>query len=1018
MKDFDRSRRRDSHFFAENRIAAHSNHAFFANSEEADRGESSYICSLNGEWNFRYAENENAVNPGYEASEFDCREWRTITVPAHIQMQGFGHPQYCNIQYPWDGWENTNDGEVPKDFNPVACYVKYFVLPQHMKGKRVFISFQGAESCVVVWLNGQYIGYGANSFSPSEFELTDVLCDGENKLTVEVIQWCAGSLLEDQDFFRFSGIFRDVYLYALPEQHVADLTVRTKLDDAYCDAVLQLELRLAEQKPWNVKIALYDGKQTVLREEISGKTTAVAHEYQIQSPKLWSAEAPNLYLLEICLYDENQNLQEIVRQNVGFRRFEINNRLMCINGQRIVFKGVNRHDFCADTGRAVTKDDVWQDLVTMKRNNINAVRTAHYPNVGWLCDMCDQLGLYVIDETNLETHGIWTTGEGQITDLSKAIPGDGEEYLDMLISRVNDTYQRDKNHPSVLIWSCGNEAFGGSVLYAMSQKFRELDDTRLVHYEGVFHDRRYNATSDMESQMYPSVEAVKAFLLENPERPFLCCEYAHAMGNSVGALHKYTDLTKTQPLYQGGFIWDFRDQAIRGLTRYGETAYFYGGDFNDRPNDGSFSGDGLCFADGSVSPKMQEVKYNYQNIDISFSENKILIRNHYLFTRTDKFSCVVTLMHNGNRIKECILPTEVAPQKTGSYPIPLERQTNAGEYTIDVSFRLREHTAWAQTGHEVAFGQTTYHIKETATVRKKKNPIRVIYGDWNIGVIGNDFKAQFDLQRGTMSSYQYGGIELIKSALVPNFWRAPTENDRGNLMAMRYGQWKLASLYHGIRVPSDAQPYGIVTKPTIEEIGDRLMLTYHLQLATSPVANCDMSYTVHSDGMVDITLSYDPVEGLPPMPAYGIMLKMDADYDRLCWYGLGPQETYCDRKHGGRLGIYSNRVSDNMTNYLYPQECGNHMDVRWATVCSKENLGLQFMGENMEFSALPYTPHEIENADHIFELPPVHYTVIRIGQQMGVGGDDSWGARTHPEFLLDASVCREFTFNMKGYRHE
>lgn len=1016
MTDFDRSRRRDPRFFAENRIAAHSDHTFFACREEADRGESSLMYSLSGEWNFRYAQNVQGVIPGCESEGFDCRGWETIQVPGHIQLQGFGRIQYCNLQYPWDGWEKPEDGQVPKDFNPVACYVKYFSVPENMKGKRIFISFQGAESCVAVWLNGRYIGYGANSFSPSEFELTGALRDGENKLAAEVIMWSAGSLLEDQDFFRFSGLFRDVYLYAIPEIHAEDLTVKTKLDDEYREATLQLHLRLAEEKPCRAEIALFDGRQAVFKAALSGETADLTGEFPVSSPKLWSAESPNLYVLEIGLFDEAGTLREVVRQNVGFRRFEIKDRLMCLNGKRIVFNGVNRHDFCAETGRAVTRKDVWGDLVTMKRNNINAVRTSHYPNVSWLYDMCDELGLYVIDENNLETHGIWAKMDGDIKELSKAIPGDREEYLGMMLSRVNDTYQRDKNHPSVLIWSCGNEAFGGSVLYAMSQKFRELDNTRLVHYEGVFHDRRYNDTSDMESQMYTPAGAIKDFLREHSDRPFICCEYSHAMGTSLGAMHKYTDLTKTQPLYQGGFIWDFRDQAIKGKTRRGETAYFYGGDFADRPNDGSFCGDGICYADGSESPKMQEVKFNYQCIGVGFSEDEILINNYFLFTGTEQFTCVAALLLNGERLEECVVPTAVEPQGKGAYPIPFERRTQAGEYTIDVSFRLKEHTAWAKAGHEIAFGQTTYNI-EGPIVCKEVKPIRVVYGDWNIGVIGEDFRVLFDLQRGTMCSYQYGGVELIKSAPAPNFWRAPTENDSGNMMAARYGQWKLASMYSGIRIPSDGQPYGVFTKPEIAETEENVKIAFRIHLPTSPAASCRMSYTVHSDGSVDITLACDPAAGLQDMPAFGVMLKMDADFDRLSWYGLGPEETYCDRKRGGRLGIYHNLVGDNMAKYLRPQECGNHTDVRWAQVCSKEGPGLKFTGDLMEFSALPYTPHEMENAAHPFELPPVNYTVIRLGAQMGAGGDDSWGARTHPEYLLDASVRREFTFHMKGLIH-
>ncbi|MDE7478402.1 MAG: beta-galactosidase, partial [Lachnospiraceae bacterium] len=479
-----------------------------------------------------------------------------------------------------------------------------------------FVSFQGVESGFALWCNGSYVGYSEDSFTPSEFELTNVLQKGENKLAVQVYKWTAGSWCEDQDFFRFSGIFRSVFLYAIPDTHVSDVKIRTDLNDDFTKADLAVKLTVLTQKPARAKLVLLDNRMEVTTLDIEladGENQAV--HMAVDAPRLWSAEKPYLYDLMITIYDAEGNTVEIIPQKVGFRRFAIDNGIMTINGKRIVFKGVDRHEFSGRFGRVPNDDELLKDIVTMKQNNINAIRTSHYPNDSKLYELCDEYGLYLIDECNLETHGAWDMVIKGVWQMERALPGDHKEWEPLLLDRVNSMYQRDKNHPSILIWSCGNESFGGAVIHAMSQKFRELDDTRLVHYEGIFHDRRYNDTSDMESQMYPSVASVKAFLAENRDKPMLLCEYTHAMGNSCGAMHKYTDLTDEEPLFQGGFIWDYVDQSLYHKDRYGNEVLGYGGDFDDSPCDYNFSGNGIVYGGNrNPSPKMQEVKFNYQNI--------------------------------------------------------------------------------------------------------------------------------------------------------------------------------------------------------------------------------------------------------------------------------------------------------------------------------------------------------------------------------------------------------------------
>ncbi len=1025
MKVFDYSLVKDPQYFCDGRLDAHSDHVYYGADDNFEE-ESSFRHSLNGLWKFQYAVNYTSALKGFEKEEYNCRDWADIHVPAHIQMEGYDVPQYANVQYPWEGREDIRLGEIPEHFNPVASYVKYFSVPERMKGKRLFISFQGAESGLALWLNGQFIGYSEDSFTPSEFELTDYVKDGENKLAVQVFKWTASSWCEDQDFYRFSGIYRDVYLYTVPEVHVYDMEVRAIPEEDLKKAVLTLKTKNWGKGTAEVKLL----KEGVIVAErtlaLDGENSLIA---EIKNPCLWSAEEPELYDLELKIFDEAGVLQEMIPQKVGFRRFEMKDGIMTLNGKRIVFKGVNRHDFSSVTGRYVSEEDYRKDLTVMKRNNINAIRTSHYPNASILYRLCDEYGFYLIDETNLESHGSWDCVDRE-KGYADVVPHDKPEWLDMMLDRANSMYQRDRNHPCILIWSCGNESFGGKDIYEMSQLFREKDPTRLVHYEGVFHDRSYNDTSDMESQMYPSVEAIKEFLAKDDSKPFICCEYTHAMGNSCGAMHKYTDLTDTEPKYQGGFIWDYIDQSIYKKDRYGKEFQAYGGDFGERPTDYNFSGNGIVYGGSrDESPKMQEVKFNYQNITAKVSADSVQIINKNLFVNTDTFGCKVTVAKNGKIIRSAALETNVEPLGEKTYALPFKKETGEGEYAVTVSFYLKEDRIWAKAGHEVAFGQYVYQVegkKELCT-----EEFEVIRSNHNIGVRGMHFEVMFSVLNGGLVSYKYAGKEMIEAIPKPNFWRAPTDNDCGNLMPMRYAQWKIASMYathkeyrisQSFTTPEDHKEfrhgiYGPANVPEVEMKEHSVVVSFRYFLPTTPASDCVLAYEVYGDGKVKTTLTYDPVEGIPDMPEFGVMFKFNADYDHVKWYGLGEAETYTDRKHGAKLGIYENLVSDNMAAYMVPQECGAKEEVRWATVTDRKGRGILFEmeGEPMMFSALPYTPHEMENAMHPYELPQIHYTVVRVAKaQMGIGGDDSWGAFTHPEYLLDAEKKIEFCFSFKG----
>ena len=1019
----------DPKFFKENCMAAHSDHVAYADETEAEEKKSSFRLSLDGIWKFHYARNYAQTVNGFEAEDFDCKCWDDIRVPAHIQMEGYDIPQYVNIQYPWDGREDVWRNTVPSEFNPVASYVKYFTLPEGFRKNGLYISFQGVESGFALWLNGHYVGYSEDSFTPSDFDLTPYVKEGENKLAVQVFKWTSSSWCEDQDFYRFSGIFRSVYLYTMPKVHVYDLKVEPVVDEAVLNADLLVtmqmrgegKVRLTLTGSRNYSVLEEKEEQIIFSEELPVSEGEVHFEKEVKKPDLWSAEIPNLYTLTIECLDQNGERSELVSQRIGFRRFEMKDGIMTLNGRRIVFKGVNRHEFSSKTGRAVTREEVLKDIVTMKQNNINAIRTCHYPDASIIYDLCDEYGLYMIAENNLESHGSWDAAMHGSVPKDTIVPGDNMDWEPMMLDRVNSCYQRDKNHPAVLIWSVGNESYGGKVIFDMSEKFRALDPYRLVHYEGIFNDRRYEATSDMESQMYTSVENVKKFLTEHKEKPFIMCEYTHAMGNSCGAMHKYTDLSDTEPRYQGGFIWDYIDQSILKKDRYGKGFQAYGGDFLERPTDYNFSGNGICYGgDRDPSPKMQEVKFNYQNISVLFEKDgKFTVVNKNLFAGTDQFRCVAVLQKNGVVIKKQEIKTAVPPLSSSDYEIPFavlradgqdqKKEEPDVEYALTVSFLLKEDRSWADAGHEVAFGQKIY--KKSTVFHASQKPIRVVHGKVNIGVKGEDFDCLFSMLNGGLVSYRYAGKEMIEKIPMPNFWRAPVDNDNGSMAPARYAQWKIASMYISHR--NGGMFDNVPTK--VEEKDNTVKITYTYFMPTTPSSKCEVSYTVFGDGTIETKLMYDPVEGLPDMPEFGMMFQFDADYDNLTWYGMGPDETYADRRHGAKLGIYSNKVADNMAKYLVPQECGNKVGVRYARLVDAKGRGILFEGDELSFSALPYTPHELENAAHAYELPQVHHTIVRVAfAQMGVGGDDSWGSWVHPEYHIDVTKPLEFTFRFKG----
>ncbi|MFJ5761541.1 glycoside hydrolase family 2 TIM barrel-domain containing protein [Neobacillus sp. NPDC093182] len=992
----------DVNVFAVNRVPAHSDHVYYETLAEAKSASPMKMRhELNGDWKFYYSINPDHRPVNFFKKDYSCAGWGDITVPGHIQLQGYGQPQYVNTMYPWDGHHELRPPEIPTDHNPVGSYVKYFDVPANMQGHPVYISFQGVESAFYVWLNGEFVGYSEDSFTPAEFDLTPYLVEGENKLAVEVYQRSTGSWLEDQDFWRFSGIFRDVYLYTVPEIHAADLHVRPELDSTFTRGTLSVDLKLQGSVASKITAELVDRKgalvQTGTAENIDGKWSIIM---PVEQPALWSAENPYLYQLFIQIYNEFGSLVEVVAQKVGFRRFELVNKIMHLNGERIVFKGVNRHEFNPRHGRAITKEDMLWDIKTLKRHNINAVRTSHYPNQTYWYELCDEYGVYVIDEMNLETHGSWQ--KMGAVEPSWNIPGNKPEWEAIVMDRAISMVERDKNHPSILIWSCGNESYAGEVILNVSKYFKKVDPSRLVHYEGVFHNRDYNDTSDMESRMYAKPADIEKYLNDNPEKPYISCEYMHAMGNSLGGMYKYTDLEQKYPMYQGGFIWDYIDQSIYKKDRYGNEFLAYGGDFGDRPTDYGFCTNGIVYANRELSPKMQEVKFLYQDFKLVPDQTGVTIKNESLFSNTDHYELEYVLFREGKEVYRNSLLAEVEPQSKGrfEFDIPKEFKAETGEYCVQSSLVLKENTLWAEAGYEIAFGQFVYQVG-TKEIAPASGDLRLAYGDVNIGVHGRDFTVMFSKGAGSLVSLNYAGKEMISLPPAPLFWRATTDNDRGYSQGFHSGLWYAASLARKC------------VNIEVEEKESYMSVGFTYKFSINQDIEVKTIYTVYPDGSVKVKSVYKGAENLPQLPTFAVSFKVPADYDQLEWYAMGPEENYSDRAMGAKLGIFKNQVLDNLSGYVMPQESGNKTGVRRVSLTNRNGQGIRISSvtKPLECNISPYTAFELENAQHVYELPPVHYTVVTVaGKQMGVGGDDSWGAPVHDEHLIKADQDIEFEF--------
>ncbi|NLU70645.1 glycoside hydrolase family 2 TIM barrel-domain containing protein [Streptomyces sp. HNM0574] len=985
----------------------------------APRAESPYYLSLNGDWRFRWSENPDKRPTGFHEPGYDDSGWDRIPVPANWELHGYREPIYLNVDYPWTGYEKPAPPHVPKSFNPVGSYRRTFEVPDGWDGRSTLLSFQGVKSAFFVWVNGRKAGYSEDSFTPAEFDIGPLLRAGTNTLAVEVFRWSDGSWLEDQDMIDVSGIFREVYLYSVPRVHLDDVEVRTAFDGA--DARLTLATRLRNRTgeaagAYTVTAELYDadGERVATEGRLSGAVRPPAHgtaelelAATVRAPDRWSAEQPALYTLVLTSEGPGGRsaAREVQRVRFGFREITFGPGRLEINGRPLVLCGANRHEFDPDHGQAVPEETMLRDVRLMKRFNINAVRTSHYPNSPRWLELCDEYGLYVVDEANLETHGV-----------RDVLPGSLPEWTDACVDRMRSMVERDKNHPSVLIWSLGNEAGKGGTFRAMADWTHQRDPSRPVHYEGM------NEVADVESRMYARPAEVEEYGKSGDEKPFLLCEYAHAMGNSVGNLREYWDLFERYPNLHGGFIWDFVDQSIR-LPVPGDpsrTYLSYGGDWKQGyPTDGNFSCNGIVTADRRPEPEIWEVKHVYQRMTFAPAEGggpaRVAVTNKQLFTGLGAYELRWELTRDGTRVQHGTTPApEAGPGETVTVDLlarrPAEPEPGA-EYWLNLALVLREDTRWAEAGHEVATGQVRAAEWErpAPAERDAKAPPPVEFEETarEVTVTGRDFALTLDKRTGTLSAFRHGGTALLTTGPEPNFWRGPLDNDLGRGFEKKSATWKEAGARRTVEEVT-------VTPEGPSAVAVRVVCA----LPTEPAASTWTTvFTVRGDGEVRVRHTLEPGKGLPDIPVVGALVTLPAGRETFEWFGRGPHENYADRRTGALVGRYRSTVTEQFHPYVRPQQCGNVTGTRWATLTGKDGAGLRVRadGELLELSALHYAPSDLDGPKHPHELTPRRETVLGVNhRQTGVGGNDSWGAPPLEEYLLHADRTYSYGYRLRA----
>lgn len=983
-----------------NRQAAYATSVPYQDAEAALSGEregSRFFRLLNGNWQFRYLPSPAEVPLDFFAETFDASAWDLLAVPSCWQMHGYGRPQYTNTKYPFP----VDPPFVPTE-NPVGLYRRAFTVPQEWSEMRVFLEFGGVDSAFYLWLNGQQVGYSQGSHMPSEFDITSFLQAGDNTLAVQVFQWSDGSYLEDQDQWRLSGIFREVCLIARPAAaSVRDVQIRTsaggRLD-------LRVEMRGSDAE-CSVRAALYDGETVIAEQSVPGTGTRTA-QIDIPQPRLWSAEEPHLYTLLLTLSNTEGQTLTVERFQVGFRELEIAGGRLLVNGTPVTLKGVNRHDTHPDFGHTTPREHMRRDIVLMKQHNINTVRTSHYPNDPYWLDLCDEYGLYVIDEADLEAHGFGDAGNW--SQLSND-PLWQQAYVD----RAERMVQRDKNHPSILFWSLGNESGYGPNHLAMSDAIKVMDPTRFVHYETSY--VLDDVGVDVISRMYTDVPGTIAEGQKEEDRPFFLCEYAHAMGNGPGSLKDYWDAINKYPRLLGGCVWEWADHGIRQKTDSGEEWFAYGGDFGDVPNDGCFCIDGLTSPDRIPHPGLLELKKVIAPVWAELADPTagiVTIHNRYAFASLSHLEAVWSVQCDGEIIEQGTLvmpdiPAGGSAEVTLPYSLP-----ETGDAWLNLIWTLAADCAWAERGHEVAWVQFALPVTPAAlptlqreALQRETMPVlTAVETRQTLELTGADFGMTFDMQRGLLTQWMYQGTPLVTSGPKLCVWRAPTDND----VALAR-EWRQAGLDR--LVPRFESLQWEQLTPQSVQVSIRQVLA---PIFLFPAFAVTFLYTVYGNGEVVLETHVQPLRTLPPLPRLGLQTALPSSFDRFAWYGLGPHESYPDRRESVKLGLYSGSVQDQFEEYIRPQENGSKSDVRWASLADASGLGLLAAAHPLPDSAPPllnvsvhhYTPEDLTAARHTYDLVPRPDTILNLDYAQSGLGSQSCGPGPLPQYLLQPVETR------------
>ncbi|GHO42771.1 glycoside hydrolase family 2 TIM barrel-domain containing protein [Ktedonospora formicarum] len=991
-----------------------------------EREQSPFFKLLNGDWKFSYWPSPAEAPAGFYEDDYNVTSWDNLPVPSNWQMYGYGHPHYTNVNYPFP----VEPPYVPTE-NPTGCYRRTFFVPDTWKDRSIALRFEGVDSAFHVWVNGSEVGYSQGSRLPSEFDVTSYLRSGKNTVSVRVYQWSDGSYIEDQDQWWLSGIFRDVYLLARPKLNVADLFVQTNFDADTRHARLSVRASFtaigieAEQRG-KVALTLLDAQDQPVPLSVSegiftvtpdSPNTFLELQSPIAAPRLWSAEDPYLYRLLVTLYDADGKVLEVIPQRIGFRSVVLRDGVFLVNGVALKLKGVNRHDAHPDFGRAVPYEAMVQDILLMKQHNINTVRTSHYPNDSRFLDLCDEYGLYVIDETDLECHGFGTTTEefdlSTLPDAERAEmwakheeasarwTSDNPEWEAAYVDRAARMVERDKNHASIIMWSLGNESFFGHNHEAMAAWIRAHDSTRLIHYEG---DRKAQV-ADVFSTMYTSVEElIKLGERTDLDKPHILCEYAHAMGNGPGGLTEYWDAIYAHRRLQGGCVWEWCDHGIRQHTVDGKEYFAYGGDFGDEPHDGNFVIDGLVFADRAPSPGLIEYKKVIEPVKVEMvdaSSGSVRIHNRYDFISLNHLNCAWSLLRDGVIIQQGSLPLpEITAHSSAIVQVPFTLPTNHPEcdYWLNLDFALAFATPWAKQGHEIA--NTQFCLAEAGSVEVVDvQALPALYSQADattLTITSPDMEVRFDTVYGVLTSWVYEGRQLLEEGPRLSFWRATTDNDRGFTNVA--GKWKSFGLHQ--------------LRPRVQRVhweaidGDKAVKVEVEVRIAPPIKSwgitCVYEYTIYGSGEIVLSVRGLPGEGGPKtLPRIGLELKLPQTHTTASWYGRGPGESYVDTKQANRVGRYTKSVDELFTSYTFPQENGNRSEVRWVSVMDGRGTGLLAVGKSeLNFSLHRYTTAQLEEARHTYELTDAGYLTWHLDYRQRGIGSASCGPDVAPQYEL------------------